>query len=125
MKSTIDGFKEVLKQNLESPEPSHSAVMLWLIKVFSIANGYLEKAHTLEEKGEIFSLMKTMHPFLEANKEVIKAKLKHEEAKSPEEIQLTMISFEKQIKIYSKHLRAANREKGKKNRNKFKRRGLS
>ncbi len=124
LKNTLEGFKEILKQNLEAKTPSHSAVMLWLIKVFAIANSHLQKATTLVEKGEVFTLMKTLHPFLEANKEVIEQKLKDEDIRKPEEIMMTMISFEKQKTIYAKFLRAANREKGRKNRNKFKKKGL-
>jgi hypothetical protein len=114
LKRTIEAFKEILKMNLQAKEPSHSAIMLWLIRVFSVANGLLQHAATLEDKGKIFDLMKGMHPFLESNREVIKRKLKNEDIKNPQEIVVTMISFEKQTRLYSKFLRAANREKERK-----------
>ncbi len=124
LQNAIDGFKEVLKQNLEAEKISHSAVLLWLIRVFSIANGHLQGAKNLEDKGLVFSLMKTMHPFLEANKDLIRKKLDNGEEKSSLDVAIAMQSFEKQTEAYAKYLKAANREKGKKNRIKFKKRGL-
>lgn len=120
LKANIESFKQILKRNLDSEERNHFEIINSLANVFYEANLELKECRLLEERAVIFDLMKTLHPFLIANKKDILEKLNLESKDETDQLKIAFIVFDRETKIYSKYLNKAKKEKINRNKRKYK-----
>ena len=113
-------FKQILDKNLSVDEPNHYEIINCLGNVFHEANKALNALTTLEEKGKVFDLMKTLNPYLLHKKEEIVEKLGIDKGEKSVELKLALAVYDKESLAYSKHLRLAKKEKIKKKKKKGK-----